>query len=393
MCQCLQKALSLEIFSGLGKLPPSEAGKSMPMMIFFLHFGSHTVCMQALLLIFGLLTSNVGHAGGFSGGHDALVSAATEWIAADQSLDQSQVEVIPPDQRVPVESCQTRISIQFPFTNNLKTVEVACKNPAWKRYLRVKIQEQQNAWVFAENLTEGTLIKEEHLAYLPKASLAATEPLKKDQIIGRVIRQNVSEGDVVIPNLLGNQIIVYVPSRSYEAGEIIRLVDLMIERRIKSSLDKFVTEWPQQTVIAKTLLNPGVPILKNHIEIVELVLVAKTTIVNGQVITEDLVESRPEPINAYGPKGLTRIEELIGLEATRTIRAGQRLNVSDFVSADLVRKNETVRLVIRRGALEITVETIAMENGKIGEQVLLKNPDSGKEIRGIVTGRYEARGL
>lgn len=365
----------------------------MPMMIFFLHFGSHTVCMQALLLIFGLLTSNVGHAGGFSGGHDALVSAATEWIAADQSLDQSQVEVIPPDQRVPVESCQTRISIQFPFTNNLKTVEVACKNPAWKRYLRVKIQEQQNAWVFAENLTEGTSIKEEHLAYLPKASSAATELLKKDQIIGRIIRQNVSQGDVVIPNLLGNQVIVYVPSRSYEAGEIIRLVDLLIERRIKNSLDQLVTEWPQQTVIAKTLLNPGVPILKNHIEIVELVLVAKTTIVNGQVITEDLVESRPERISAYGPKGPTRIEEIIGLEATRTIRAGQKLNVSDFVAADLVRKNETVRLVIRRGALEITVETIAMENGKIGEQVLLRNPDSGKEIRGIVTGRYEARGL
>ena len=195
MCQCLQKALSLEIFSGLGKLWPNETGKSMPVVIFFLHFGSHTISMQALLLIFGLLTLNVGHAGSFSGGHDALVSAATEWIAADQSLDKSQVEVIPPDQRVPVESCQTRIAIRFPFSNNLKTVEVACKNPAWKRYLRVKIQEQQNVWVFAENLTEGTRIKEEHLAYMPKASSAATESLNKDQIIGRVIRQNVSEGD------------------------------------------------------------------------------------------------------------------------------------------------------------------------------------------------------
>jgi flagella basal body P-ring formation protein FlgA len=58
-----------------------------------------------------------------------------------------------------------------------------------------------------------------------------------------------------------------------------------------------------------------------------------------------------------------------------------------------VRKNETVRLTIKRGALEITVEAIALENAKIGEQVLLKNPDSGKEIRGIVTGRHAARGL
>ena len=72
---------------------------------------------------------------------------------------------------------------------------------------------------------------------------------------------------------------------------------------------------------------------------------------------------------------------------------GQRLHASDFVAADLVRKNETVRLTITRGALKITVETIALENAKIGQQVLLKNPDSGKEIRGIVTGQNEARGL
>ena len=39
MCQCLQKALSLEIFSGLGKLRPNEAGKSMPVVIFFFTLG------------------------------------------------------------------------------------------------------------------------------------------------------------------------------------------------------------------------------------------------------------------------------------------------------------------------------------------------------------------
>ena len=131
----------------------------------------------------------------------------------------------------------------------------------------------------------------------------------------------------------------------------------------------------------------------SDIEIAERVLIAKTTIVNGQVITENMVESKLEAITSYGPQALTRVEEIIGLEATRTIRAGQRLNASDFVAADLVRKNETVRLIIKRGALEITVETIAMENGKIGEQVVLKNPDSGKEIKGIVVGRHEARGL
>ena len=148
-----------------------------------------------------------------------------------------------------------------------------------------------------------------------------------------------------------------------------------------------------EELIAKNPLIPGEPIRSNDVEVAQSVLIAKTTIVNGQVATADLVESRLESVNAYGAQPLTNVEEILGLEATRTIRAGQRLVASDFVAADLVRKNETVRLTIKRGALEITVETIALENAKIGEQVILRNPDSGREIRGIVTGRHEARGL
>ena len=174
---------------------------------------------------------------------------------------------------------------------------------------------------------------------------------------------------------------------------MIRLEDLGLEKHTEESLTNPLTLWPEQTVIAKNPLKPGRPIRSDDVEVAQYVLVAKSTIVNGQVATADLVESRLESVNTYGPQPLVNVIEILGLEATRTIRAGQRLNASDFIAADLVRKNETVRLTIKRGALEITVEAIALENAKIGEQVLLKNPDSGKEIRGIVTGRHAARGL
>ena len=90
---------------------------------------------------------------------------------------------------------------------------------------------------------------------------------------------------------------------------------------------------------------------------------------------------------------MSTFEEAIGLEATRTIRAGTPLSVSDVTAADLVRKGEKVTLVLTRGALTITVDTIAMEDGKIGEQVELTNTESGKVIRGIVSGRHQARGI
>jgi flagella basal body P-ring formation protein FlgA len=349
--------------------------------------------MKQLFFILGLLTQSLGYANGFPGGHEALVSITTAWIADDQSIDRDWIKVTPPDKRIPVTPCSANLSIRFPFPNNRRTVEVSCNNPSWKRYLRVEIEEQRNAWTFKRDLTQGTQIQSDDITYGQTAGSFAPNSLEPSQIIGRIIRENVSEGDVITQNLLSKEITVYVPVRSYEAGEVIVLEDLSIERHTEDKSLKPVTLWPQQTVIAKSQLNPGKPIESGDIEIAEYVLIAKTTIVNGQVITEDHVESRLEAITSYGPQPLTEIKEIVGLEATRTIRAGQRLNANDFVAADLVRKNETVRLVITRGALEIKVDTIALENAKIGEQVLLKNPDSGKEIRGIVTGRHEARGL
>lgn len=344
-------------------------------------------------MVLGLLTTNISHAAAFPGSHEALVAVITEWIAVDQSIDQYQVKIILPDRRIPIDHCEEPLSIRFPFVNNRRTVEVSCRGPQWKRYLRVKIEDKGNAWVFTQDLVEGTLVLDQHIENIPVTKVLSNQSLEKIDIIGRVISQNIALGDVVTGDLLRNEITVYLPNRAYEAGEMIRLEDLSLETYTEESLKKPLTMWPEESVVAKNPLKPGDPIQSDDVEVAQYVLIAKTTIVNGQVATEDLVESRLESVNAYGAKPLVNVEEILGLEATRTIRAGQRLNASDFVAANLVRKNETVRLTIKRGALQITVETIALENAKIGEQVLLRNPDSGKEIRGIVTGRHAARGL
>jgi flagella basal body P-ring formation protein FlgA len=106
-----------------------------------------------------------------------------------------------------------------------------------------------------------------------------------------------------------------------------------------------------------------------------------------------MVEQTIHPRKQIGAQTLSTLEEAIGLEATRTIRAGTPITVSDLTAADLVRKGENVTLTVSRGALTISVDTIAMEDGKMGEQVTLTNAESGKVIRGIVTGRHQAKGI
>jgi flagella basal body P-ring formation protein FlgA len=349
--------------------------------------------MRVIFLVTGLFTVLMSHAEPFRGGHEALIEVTTDWIASDQLIDHHQITVTPPDRRIPINACPEPLSIRFPFINNRKTIEVGCENPKWKRYLRVKIEEKFNAWVFRRDLAEGTQVLDTHIENIPVPDHLINSFLEKHEIVGRMINRDIALGEVVTTDLLMDEISVFVPTRAYEAGEIIAFDDLAIETRMKEKMRSPLTIWPEQTVIAKNALQADDPIQTTDIEIVQELLIAKKTIVTGQVITPDLVELRLEPTSAYGPTPLTNLEEINGLEATRTIRVGQRLHASDFVAADLVRKNETVRLTITRGALKITVETVALGNAKIGQQVLLKNPDSGKEIRGIVTGRNEARGL
>lgn len=349
--------------------------------------------MRVIFLVIGLCPVFVSHAGPFPGGHEALLVVTSNWIANDQSIDRNQIVVTPPDRRIPIDTCQEALSIRFPFMNNRKTIEVSCENPRWKRYLRVKIEEKVNTWVFKQDLAEGTQLIEKHVENIPMSNHLINRFLEKHEILGRIINRDVTLGESVTADLLMDEITVFLPTRAFEAGEVIALDDLAIEAQLKEKMKNPLTIWPDQTVIAKYALQAGNPIQTTDIEIVQEVLIAKKTIVAGQVITPDLVELRLEPTSTYGPTPLTNLEQINGLESTRTIRVGQRLHASDFIAADLVRKNETVRLTITRGALKITVETIALGNAKVGQQVLLKNPDSGKEIRGIVTGRNEARGL
>jgi hypothetical protein len=56
-------------------------------------------------MVLGLLTANIGYAAVFPGGHEALIAVTTEWIATNQSIDQHQVQITPPDRRIPIDHC------------------------------------------------------------------------------------------------------------------------------------------------------------------------------------------------------------------------------------------------------------------------------------------------
>jgi flagella basal body P-ring formation protein FlgA len=68
------------------------------------------------------------------------------------------------------------------------------------------------------------------------------------------------------------------------------------------------------------------------------------------------------------------------------------LRSHDVKRALLVKQGQSVLLTIFLGnGLSVTARVDALQDGRMGEQVRLKNPDSGRLVSGIVTGPNAAR--
>ena len=349
--------------------------------------------MKILISLILLALADPCRSAEFQGGREALLELARTWVASETNKNEERINITPPDLRVPIKTCESQLTIRFPFAGNERTLEVLCEKPKWKRYLRVKITDSIKLWVFSDNLKIGTKIQEHHLIQADFSVDTKQNISKLSEIVDHVLEKNVKQGDLVTENILSEAISFFVTKKAYEPGEQIYLKDLALVSGTSSKNKKMLLNWPAGPAIAAVSLETGRPLTKDDVEASDYVVVAKTTVVNGQIITSDLIETRLEPIKALGASPIRDIGAVLGLAASRTLRKGDKIKPSDLVVANLVKKNKKVRLKIQRGIVHITLEAVALENGKMGEQVDLMNPESGRTIQGIVTGRNEARGL
>ena len=81
-------------------------------------------------------------------------------------------------------------------------------------------------------------------------------------------------------------------------------------------------------------------------------------------------------------------------EAVRDLSAGEALRSSDLRRALLVRMGQQVSMMIgEKNSFQVTVQLEALQDGRMGEQVKLKNTESGRSIAGVVIGPNLVKGL
>jgi flagella basal body P-ring formation protein FlgA len=124
------------------------------------------------------------------------------------------------------------------------------------------------------------------------------------------------------------------------------------------------------------------------------VVVAKRLLQRGTILQSDMLEETQASVNSADTQLLTSLKDAQQAELTRDMPAGQPLRISDIRKAIMVRQGQVVMLTIgEKAEFQISVRMEALQDGRLGEQVKLKNPESGRQVSGIVTGPNTAKGL
>lgn len=123
-----------------------------------------------------------------------------------------------------------------------------------------------------------------------------------------------------------------------------------------------------------------------RIQILTPVVVAKQTLLPGLLLTKSCLTYAKKDKNLLYNDYFKKRSELIGLSTTRQIQAGMPLTIKNTRKMALIKRNQPVTLVFKKGSIEIAMSGIAKSDGYLNESVQIMNPSSKKIIDALVTG-------
>ena len=210
---------------------------------------------------------------------ETLQKQAQQWAASHPSFHGKQVQVVPVDPRITVQSCQQTMQFEQPFPNQ-PAIRVRCAQPVWQLFV------------------------------------------------------NLNTGQATTP-----------PSRAM----------------------------------------PTTPVLHK-------VLVSKELLKRGTVITPAMFSYAEMPAAGMENQIISDTKLLKNMELVRDLTPNTPLRSYDVKNAILVKRGQDVQVTAGEGqGFSITMRAEALQDGGLGEQIRLKNVESGRSLYGVITGPNAAK--
>jgi len=128
--------------------------------------------------------------------------------------------------------------------------------------------------------------------------------------------------------------------------------------------------------------------------VLRTVLVAATVLTRGTVLNETHVTLAEADTSAAGAPVFEQVADVMHSEVIRDLRPGSPIRSHDVRPTVLVKRGQMVLLTVGQPqGFQITARVEAMQDGRFGEQVQLKNKESGRLLTGVVKGPNTVQGI
>lgn len=139
---------------------------------------------------------------------------------------------------------------------------------------------------------------------------------------------------------------------------------------------------------------PAEPVAVKTAPELRKVVVAKQQLQRGTRLSPDMFEVVERAVPNWTPAMLASIQDMAQMELVRDLSAGSVLQVYDTKKSVLVKQGQIALLTLGEGkGFQISVKVESLQDGRLGDQIRLKNAESGKILSGVVVGTNAIKGL
>ena len=122
------------------------------------------------------------------------------------------------------------------------------------------------------------------------------------------------------------------------------------------------------------------------------VLVAKEVLKRGTIISPDMLVLTEMPAAGMENQIIADPQLVVNMELVRDLAPNAPLRTFDLKKAVMVKRGQEVQVTAGAGqGFLITMRAEALQEGALGEQIRLKNSESGRSLTAVVTGQNTAR--
>jgi flagella basal body P-ring formation protein FlgA len=119
------------------------------------------------------------------------------------------------------------------------------------------------------------------------------------------------------------------------------------------------------------------------VNILRKIIVAADNIPRGSVITRDMLDKTYVSETANMASLITEENLILGTKTRKDLKAGEAIKISDFC---IIAKGDTVTIIAQSKNLSIKTQGIALEEGRLNDQIQIKNIKTQKVITGVIRG-------